>query len=668
MSQNEEENYPFPENFDFIVDHYNKVIQMSNQLRKTKNEEFKASSPGSKQKVEEKYKTKFEENSNDLKKTHGEFVTLIEEYLKNYKISENLSKAIIFPAKMIGEFRKSVHDIAEKMSLFHESIGSGVSRKLVVSKEVYESQVKKKIKKENPNKNLSETKKIEVPLSKMEFPPDEIVELTILSITSETVTIKITPPETYGSEIKSFAIYSIEVQEPDSENALFKFDNQNNSIKLQTSEFEQKNGILIFKFKLSAINDYGESFLSAPFQIQLNSQIKGKAFVCGSSLKNKIPCETLQSSLGKQFYSEFIEIPLVSCKTNCIRSHDTTLILLDEGLLIQCGLSLINESEDSKSEDILNQIYSEPFLPCPNLLVYKVSVGKDFCALVSCLGEVFTWGYNEYGQLGHDDRNIRAEPTLIKSIKPNFINDISCGHQHCLALECSGKVFTWGRNQALVGQKQVLDPYGKINNFENVGVNQYRPRYMKEVLGYYQIKKISAGGFHNAVITEKNELYIWGDNESCQLGSKELNVLNITIPRSIELFQEQKMEVLDISCGGLHSLALLKACSGIVSLWSWGDETQGQCGSGEKKIIHMPSIIKAFEGKSVEKFSAGSFHSLVLIKDEGLFGFGFNGNCEIGMTTQKKKIRSPIKIEKVPKGKIKGLEAGFEISCLTITD
>lgn len=51
-------------------------------------------------------------------------------------------------------------------------------------------------------------------------------------------------------------------------------------------------------------------------------------------------------------------------------------------------------------------------------------------------------------------------------------------------------------------------------DYENEGIDQYNPRHVKEILGYYKIVKISAGATHNAVITDKLELYTWGEHVS----------------------------------------------------------------------------------------------------------------------------------------------------------
>lgn len=664
---NQDDYSHLPLEFNEIVDKYNEIIQKANQLRKTKNEENKSASPKSKPLIDDKYKPQLESLSLELKALNSSFSTMMDKYLTAYKADPLLQNTLVFPSKLIGDFRKIIHDLGDKHGLIHESIGTGASRKLIVSKEVLEFKPHKKIKTEIITKKTLKT---------LEFPPDEITIIKVLSINEDVITFLITPPESFDNPIKGYNLYDNEIKEADSTKVLYSVENTN-EVRLDLNSLKAKEGTdlcfdqsfsnkTFIKFKLSSINQYGESFLSNTFQILFNKPRKGKAYCSGSCQKNKIPRENLKLHAETPFNPFFIEIPLFSKKTNSFKSKETTLLLLDSGTMVQWGFSLSSSESKKINEDSMNEIYSEPFL-LSTIIVHTFSVGVDFCALVSCQGEVFTWGYNQFGQLGIDDRVARAEPTLIKTIKDSFIIDISCGNQHCLALDSNSKVYVWGRNQAIIGQTELLDPYGKVNNYQNIGVHQFRPRHMKEVLGYYKIKKISAGGFHNAVITENEELYIWGDNESNQLGLKDLDAINITIAKQIELFQTNKFSIIDVSCGGLHTLALVRDKNDVISLWSWGDETQGQCGSGEKKTTQNPKQNKFFDGKQVEMISAGSFHSLIFVKEDGIYGFGYNGSGELGMKTQKNKVRTPIKIESIPEGRIEEMVAGFEISCLTIT-
>lgn len=67
------------------------------------------------------------------------------------------------------------------------------------------------------------------------------------------------------------------------------------------------------------------------------------------------------------------------------------------------------------------------------------------------LGEVYTWGSNEGGQLGLDNKQYAfsdcvKKPTLVESLsKANvFVTQIACGETHSIVLTKDSKVFGWG--------------------------------------------------------------------------------------------------------------------------------------------------------------------------------------------------------------------------------
>jgi alpha-tubulin suppressor-like RCC1 family protein len=51
---------------------------------------------------------------------------------------------------------------------------------------------------------------------------------------------------------------------------------------------------------------------------------------------------------------------------------------------------------------------------------------------------VFSWGKNNFGQLGHGDTKNRNTPTKVDFFDGKKILQISCGEYHCLALEGNG--------------------------------------------------------------------------------------------------------------------------------------------------------------------------------------------------------------------------------------
>jgi alpha-tubulin suppressor-like RCC1 family protein len=51
------------------------------------------------------------------------------------------------------------------------------------------------------------------------------------------------------------------------------------------------------------------------------------------------------------------------------------------------------------------------------------------------VNKVFSWGINEFGQLGHGDTKERNIPTKVDFFDGKEIIQIACGYNHCLALE-----------------------------------------------------------------------------------------------------------------------------------------------------------------------------------------------------------------------------------------
>ncbi|KAF7655197.1 hypothetical protein LDENG_00059690 [Lucifuga dentata] len=70
--------------------------------------------------------------------------------------------------------------------------------------------------------------------------------------------------------------------------------------------------------------------------------------------------------------------------------------------------------------------------------------------LVSLETEVWSWGRGAEGQLGHGDELARLQPQCIKSLKGEEVIKVAAGSHHSLALTAQCQVYSWGNN--LCGQ------------------------------------------------------------------------------------------------------------------------------------------------------------------------------------------------------------------------
>ncbi|KAM6894095.1 alsin [Xenentodon cancila] len=62
--------------------------------------------------------------------------------------------------------------------------------------------------------------------------------------------------------------------------------------------------------------------------------------------------------------------------------------------------------------------------------------------------EVWSWGHGEHGQLGHGDNLPRWQPLCIKSLNNKEVVRVVAGAHHSLVLTSQSQVFSWGRNGA----------------------------------------------------------------------------------------------------------------------------------------------------------------------------------------------------------------------------
>ena len=75
---------------------------------------------------------------------------------------------------------------------------------------------------------------------------------------------------------------------------------------------------------------------------------------------------------------------------------------------------------------------------------------------------VYSWGLNNWGQLGLGHRENMSTPTEIKAFKDIDIKKIWGGAQHTIALTSNGEVYSWGKNEE--GQLGIGDTYTEFSN------------------------------------------------------------------------------------------------------------------------------------------------------------------------------------------------------------
>jgi alpha-tubulin suppressor-like RCC1 family protein len=141
----------------------------------------------------------------------------------------------------------------------------------------------------------------------------------------------------------------------------------------------------------------------------------------------------------------------------------------------------------------------------------KISGGGTYVLAIGNDNNLYAWGQNNYGQLGQGSSsatNILA-PTIIS--KPTGVTSwtaISAGNGHSIALGDDGNVYTWGYNS-----------FGQIGNGTN-SITVFQLTLFKVPLpGSVTAKAITATDNASFAIGSDNVIYTWGRNANGQLGN-----------------------------------------------------------------------------------------------------------------------------------------------------
>jgi len=114
-------------------------------------------------------------------------------------------------------------------------------------------------------------------------------------------------------------------------------------------------------------------------------------------------------------------------------------------------------------------------------------------------GTVWTWGKNDFGQLGDGTTNNSSTP--VKVIGLSGVKVIAGGQSYTIALKEDGTVWAWGLNDK--GQLG----YGTITNRSTP----------VQVSGLFGVIKIVTGNYHSIALKADGTVWAWGLNSYVQL-------------------------------------------------------------------------------------------------------------------------------------------------------
>ena len=238
---------------------------------------------------------------------------------------------------------------------------------------------------------------------------------------------------------------------------------------------------------------------------------------------------------------------------------------------------------------------------------------------------LWTWGLNNFGQLGNNvnnpsTTNFASTPQLIGTNGAANTNavwaSVSAGGRGAdvatnqpggfsLAIQTNGTLWAWG-----------------ANHFGQLGIGstalQIVPTRVGSDSNWFQVE---AGATHTLALKRDGSLWAWGANNFGQLGFGNTNAVTVPVRVGME------SAWVEIRAGGFFSLA--RRADG--TLWAWGANTNGQLGIGTSTNQRSPTLVGTDSDWAA--MSAGVSHSLAVKTNGTLWAWGLNNFGQLGAGT-----------------------------------
>ena len=245
-----------------------------------------------------------------------------------------------------------------------------------------------------------------------------------------------------------------------------------------------------------------------------------------------------------------------------------------------------------------------------------VGGGNHFVAL-KANGEVWTWGYNGYGQLGIGNTETKNRPTKTNiynskdETQSTYAIDVAAGYSHTLVLKSDGTVWAAGYNE-----------YGQLGDSSTTNTSEF-----VQVTGIPEkVIAITAGGHSSYALTESGKVYGWGYNYEGQLGRGSTSQNN---PNATPQKMQKVSNIIQMSAGDNH-IVMLDADG---TVWSTGHNYYGQLGTNNKTNYSIPQQMRTGTTtvlNNIKKVSAGSLHTLALAENGTVYSLGYNYYGQLG--------------------------------------
>ncbi len=230
--------------------------------------------------------------------------------------------------------------------------------------------------------------------------------------------------------------------------------------------------------------------------------------------------------------------------------------------------------------------------------------GYGFSFAIDDSGNVFSWGYNGYGQLGLGTTTEQHTPTLIPNL--NNVSKIYINNSTVYALTKSGEVYGWGKN-----------------NYGQVGCGNYTTQTSPVKLNAISdIKEIVCKSDVAFALTNGKDVYAWGFGQNYQMGNGSF-IKGQSVPTKISALNN----VDEVVTNGVASFAI---CNNHQDAYSWGTAVTYELGTyNEKNRTPNRLWVISDLDTTINEIVIENITGFAVMGDGSLYGWGNNSYSQL---------------------------------------
>lgn len=241
-----------------------------------------------------------------------------------------------------------------------------------------------------------------------------------------------------------------------------------------------------------------------------------------------------------------------------------------------------------------------------NRSVSGVHCGAEYSVAVSRENKmIYSWGWGDFGRLGHGDCKDAFVPTPISTLSGKVVVSLACGDTHTLLATSCGALYSFGRNQN-----------GQLGH--GTTSDDLEPRQV-EALSEKRVTKVACGAEHSVCCTDDGEVYAWGWGRYGNIGDGETEDRHV--PTKVKAPATLKAAV--VACAWRHSCCI----DNEGHLWTWGWSKYGQLGHGDQCDQVTPKKVESLSDRKVVLIAGGWRHTMATNDLGQLYAWGWNKVC-----------------------------------------